>query len=138
MNAMTQSGTLLIGRVLVGSMFLVAGIRHYMFYAGSVGYFTKLGFPAPEAMVWLSIIIHIAGGILLIVGWKTQWASWLLLALVVIATAMAHRFWQFDAAQYGNQLNHFLKNLAIIGGLLYVASFGAGAMSVDGRKRSSG
>ena len=138
MNAMSQSWTLLIGRVLVGSMFLVAGIRHYMFYAGTVGYFTKLGFPAPEAMVWLSIIVHIAGGILLIAGWKTQWASWLLLALVVIATAMAHRFWQFDAAQYGNQLNHFLKNLAIIGGLLYVASFGAGAMSVDGRKRSSG
>jgi len=134
MNAMT----LLIGRVLVGSMFLVAGIRHYMFYAGTVGYFTKLGFPAPEAMVWLSIIIHITGGILLIVGWKTQWAAWLLVALVVIATAMAHRFWQFDATQYGNQLNHFLKNLAIIGGLLYVASFGAGAMSVDGRKRSSG
>jgi putative oxidoreductase len=138
MNAMSQSWTLLIGRVLVGSMFLVAGIRHYMFYAGSVGYFTKLGFPAPEAMVWLSIIIHIVGGILLIVGWKTQWASWVLLALVVIATAMAHRFWQFDAAQYGNQLNHFLKNLAIIGGLLYVVGFGAGAMSVDGRKRSSG
>ena len=134
MNAMT----LLIGRVLVGSMFLVAGIRHYMFYAGTVGYFTKLGFPAPEAMVWLSIIIHITGGILLIVGWKTQWAAWLLVALVVIATAMAHRFWQFDATQYGNQLNHFLKNLAIIGGLLYLASFGAGAMSVDGRKRSSG
>ena len=137
MNAMTQSGTLLIGRVLVGSMFLVAGIRHYMFFAGTVGYFTKLGFPAPEAMVWLSIIVHIAGGILLIAGWKTQWASWLLLALVVIATAMAHRFWQFDATQYGNQLNHFLKNLAIIGGLLYFVSFGAGAMSVDGRKRSA-
>ncbi|HEY6239761.1 MAG TPA: DoxX family protein [Burkholderiales bacterium] len=138
MNAMTQSLTLLIGRVLVGSLFLVAGIRHFMFYAGSVGYFTKLGFPAPEAMVWLSIIIHIVGGILLIVGWRTQWASWVLLALVVIATAMAHRFWQFDAAQYVNQLNHFLKNLAIIGGLLYVITFGAGAMSADGRKRGGG
>lgn len=138
MNGTTQSWTLLIGRVLVGSLFLVAGIRHFMFYAGSVGYFTKLGFPAPEAMVWLSIIIHIVGGILLIVGWKTKGASWVLLALVVIATAMAHRFWQFDAAQYGNQLNHFLKNVAIVGGLLYVVVFGAGAMSVDGRKRGGG
>ena len=137
MNAMTQSWTLLLGRILIGSLFLVEGIRQVMFYAGSVGYFNKLGFPAPEAMVWLSIIIHIAGGILLIVGWRTQWVLWLLLALVVIATAMAHRFWEFDAAQYGNQLDHFLKNLAIIGGLLYVITFGAGAMSVDGRKRGS-
>jgi len=138
MNATTQPWTLLIGRILVGSLFLVVGIRHFMFYAGTVGYFTKLGFPAPEAMVWLSIIIHIVGGILLIVGWKTQWASWVLLALVVIATAMAHRFWQFDDTQYGNQLFHFLKSLAIIGGLLYLVSFGAGAMSVDARKRGAG
>ena len=137
MNAMTQSQTLLIGRILAGSLFLVAGIRHFMFYAGTVGYFTKLGFPAPEAMVWLSIIIHIVGGTLLIVGWKTRLASWVLLALVVIATAMAHRFWQYDAAQYGNQLNHFLKNLAIIGGLLYFSSFGAGALSLDARKSSA-
>jgi putative oxidoreductase len=135
---MSQPMTLLIGRTLVGVLFLVAGIRQFMFYAGTVGYFGKLGFPAPEAMVWLSIILHIVGGVMLIVGWKTQLASWVMLALVVVATAMAHRFWQFDAAQYGNQLNHFLKNVAIIGGLLYVASFGAGAMSVDGRKRGPG
>ena len=137
MNAMTQSRTLLIGRILVGSLFLVAGIRQFMFYAGTVGYFGKLGFPAPEAAVWLSIVLHIAGGILLIVGWRTQLASWVMLALVVIATAMAHRFWQFDATQYGNQLNHFLKNLAIIGGLLYFASFGPGALSLDARKSSA-
>jgi putative oxidoreductase len=134
---MTQSWTLLIGRILIGSLFLVEGIRQVMSNAGSVVYFNKLGFPAPETMVWLSIIIHIAGGILLIVGWKTKWVSWLLLALVVIATAMAHRFWQFESAQYGNQLDHFLKNLAIIGGLLYVITLGAGAMSVDGRKGGS-
>jgi len=133
MNAMT----LLIGRILVASLFLVAGIRKIMFYAGTVGYFTKLGLPAPEAMAWLAIIIEIGGAILLIVGWKTQWAAWALIIFAVIATAMAHRFWQFDAAQYGNQLNHFLKNLAIIGGLLYFVTFGAGAMSVDGRKRSA-
>ena len=138
MNAMSQSWTLLIGRVLVGLLFLVAGIRQFMFQTAIVGYFAKLGFPAPEATVWLSIVIHIIGGIMLIVGWKTQWASWLMLALVVIATAMAHRFWQFDATQYANQLNHFLKNVAIIGGLLYVISFGAGAMSLDARKKSSG
>jgi len=137
MNAVTHSWTLLIGRLLIGSLFLVEGIRQVMFYAGSVAYFNKLSFPVPEAMVWLSIIVHIAGGILLIVGWKTKWVSWLLLALVVIATAMAHRFWQLDAAQYGNQLDHFLKNLAIIGGLLYVIAQGAGAMSMDGRKGGS-
>jgi putative oxidoreductase len=134
---MPQSWKLLIGRSLLGLLFLIAGTRQLMFFAGSVGYFGKLGFPAPEATAWLSIIIHVVGGALLIVGWKTKWTSWLLLAMVVIATAMAHRFWDYDAAQYANQLNHFLKNLAIIGGLLYVISFGAGATSVDARRSSA-
>jgi putative oxidoreductase len=44
---------------------------------------------------------------------------------------MAHRFWEFDAAQLNNQMNHFLKNVAIIGGLFYVATFGPGRMSLD-------
>ena len=44
---------------------------------------------------------------------------------------MAHRFWEFDAAQYGNQMNHFLKNVAILGGLMFVAAFGPGSASVE-------
>jgi putative oxidoreductase len=125
---------LLIGRILLGVLFLVAGIRQLMFYDGSIGYFGRLGFPVPVATTWLSIIVHSAGGIFLIIGWKTRWTAWLLLVMVLIATAMAHRFWQFDATQYANQLNHFLKNLAIVGGLLYVIAFGAGAKSVDAKK----
>ena len=131
---MNAAMTLLIGRILIASVFLVAGARQLMYFAGSVGYFGKLGFPVPEATAWLSVAIHVVCGLMLVAGWKTRVASWLLVVLVVIATAMAHRFWLADAAQYGNQLNHFLKNLAIIGGLLYVIAFGAGAMSVDGRK----
>jgi putative oxidoreductase len=126
--------TLLIGRSLIGLLFLVAGVRKIMFFAGSAGYLAKLGFPASEAMTVLAIVIEIGAGIMLIAGWKTKWASWLLLAFVVIATIMAHRFWQFDATQYANQLNHFLKNLAIVGGLLYVITFGAGATSADAKK----
>ena len=80
MNAMNQSWMLLIARILFGPLFIVVGIRSLMNFAGTAGYYAKLGFPVPEAMVWLSIIIHIVGGIMLVVGWKTQWASWLLLA----------------------------------------------------------
>lgn len=122
---------LLAGRILIGAIFLNAGIRKLLGFAGTVGYFTKLGFPAPEAFAVLAIIIEVGGSILLIVGWKTRWVAWLLSLFVLIAAFAAHRFWQFDAAQYANQMNHFMKNLAIIGGLLFVASFGPGSASVD-------
>ena len=132
-----MNGSLLVGRVLVGLLFVVAGIRKAMFYAGSVGYFTKLGFPMPEVMVGLAILVEIGGGALLILGWQTRKISWALLVFVAVATLMAHRFWEFDAAQYANQMNHFLKNAAIIGALLYMTVTGAGALSVDGRRPGS-
>jgi putative oxidoreductase len=134
MNVAAQSQMLLIARILFGALFLVAGVRKIMFFAGSAGYFAKLGFPAPEAMAVLAILVELGGGALLVLGWQTRRIAWLLIVFVVIATAMAHRFWEFDAAQYANQMNHFLKNAAIVGGLFYVAVLGAGGLSLDGRR----
>lgn len=133
---MNSATLLLAGRVLLALLFVVSGIRAATSFAGSASYLGGLGFPAPEAMNLLAIVVEIGGGILLVVGWKTRWAAWLLVVFVAIATAMAHRFWEYDAAQYGNQLNHMLKNLAIIGGLLYLSVFGAGKYSFDERGRT--
>jgi putative oxidoreductase len=136
MNGAAQSQVVLIGRLLLAALFLVAGVRKLMGVAGSAAYFAKLGFPMPELMVWVAIAVEVGGGLLLVLGWKARWAALLLALFTLIATFAAHRFWQFDAAQYANQMNHFLKNLAIVGGLLFVAAAGAGALSVDGRRRS--
>jgi putative oxidoreductase len=123
----------LVGRLLIAALFIVAGIRKIMMWPMQVAYFTKLGFPMPEAFTVLAIVIELGAAILLIVGWRTRLAAWLLALFVVIATFMAHRFWEFDAAQQANQMNHFLKNLAIVGGLMFVAAFGPGTTSVDKR-----
>ena len=122
---------LLFGRIFMALVFIVFGVRSIMGFAGSVGYFTKLGFPSPEAMVILAIIIQLVAGIALFIGWKARWAAWLLVAYVVIATVTAHRYWEYDAAQYVAQMTNFFKNLAIIGGLLYSAVLGPGRYSVD-------
>ena len=121
----------LLSRILIGVLFLVAGVRKFMFFAGSAGYFAKLGFPAPEAMTWVAIAVEILGGLLLIIGWRTRLVAWVLVIFVAVATFMAHRFWEFPEAQFANQLNHFLKNIAVIGGLLMVTAFGPGSASVD-------
>jgi putative oxidoreductase len=137
MNVAAPSQTLLIGRILLAALFLVAGVRKLMGVGASAAYFGKLGFPMPEILVWVAIAVEIGGALLLILGWKARWAALLLALFTLIATFAAHRFWQVDAAQYANQLNHFLKNLAVVGGLLFVAAAGAGALSLDGRRRSS-
>ena len=138
MNPAGQSNTMLVGRIAIAVLFLVPGIRKAMAVAGTAGYFAKLGFPMPEVMVWVAILIEVGGAALLILGWQARRVAWLLILFTVIATLMAHRFWEFsDAAQYAAQMNNFLKNLAVVGGLLYVAAFGPGALSVDGRARTS-
>ena len=133
---MPSAPAMLLGRILLALIFLVAGYRKLMAVAATAGYFGKLGFPMPEVMAWVAIAVELGGAILLIVGWKTRWAAWLLALFTLIAAFAAHRFWEVDPAQYANQMNHFLKNLAIVGGLIFVAATGPGALSVDGRRRS--
>ena len=128
---MGNSTVLVAGRALLSAVFLVAGVRKIMIWGPQVAYFTKLGFPMPEVMTVLAIAIELGAGLALLVGWRTKQAAWLLALFVLIATFMAHRFWEFDAPQYANQMNHFLKNLAIIGGLAFVASFGPGRAALD-------
>jgi putative oxidoreductase len=129
MNSTAQPQALLVGRLLIAALFLVAGVRKLMAVGMSAAYLGKLGFPAPEVMVWLTIAIEIGGAALLIAGWQTRRVAWLLIAFTAIASVMAHRFWQNPA-----ELNNFLKNVAIVGGLLYVVVFGAGAVSLDERR----
>ena len=121
----------LIGRLLMAALFIIFGVRKVLAFRFYAGYFAKLGFPAPEVMVVLAILVEVGGGLLLAIGWKTRWMAWALAIFTVIATFMAHRYWEFDAQQYVPQMTNFWKNMTIVGGLLMVACFGAGPISVD-------
>jgi putative oxidoreductase len=123
----------LIGRILLAALFVVGGIGKITGFAGTAGFLAKLGFPAPEVMTVLAIIFELGGGLLLIIGWQTRWVAWALILFTVIATFAAHRFWDYEAAQRTMQMTQFLKNLSIIGGLLFVVAFGPGSASVDKR-----
>jgi len=123
----------LVARILLSLVFLVAGIRKIMAIAGTAGYFAKLGMPMPEVMVYVAILFEVGGAILLIVGWKAREAAMALAVFTLVATCFAHRFWEFDAAQYANQMNHFLKNLGIIGGMLLIWACGPGSLSAEKR-----
>ena len=122
----------LAGRIFLSLVFLVGGIRSLLAFAGTVAYFGRLGFPLPEGTAVLVIAIELVGAVLLLIGYATRWVSWLLIAFVIVAMFAGHRFWEHpDPAQFANQMDHFLKNLAIIGGLLMLAAFGPGRASVD-------
>lgn len=123
----------LVGRILIAALFIVFGYMKLMNFGGTVNYFAKWGFPVPAATAAVAIVFELGFGVLLAIGWKTRWWAWALALYTVIATAVAHRFWTYEAAQAFVQTSFFYKNLAIVGALLYIASFGPGPVSVDRR-----
>lgn len=117
----------LLGRILLAPIFILAGIGKIADPAGTVGYMESMG--VPGLLLWPTIALEVLGGLALIVGFKARIAA---LALAAFSLAAAVLFHHNFADQM--QMIMFLKNLAIAGGLLLLASGGAWAYSLDNRK----
>ncbi|APW37937.1 DoxX family protein [Rhodoferax koreense] len=126
-----QDSMALIGRILIAALFIPAGWSKLMGFAGTVGYITSVGLPLPQVAAAIAVIVELGLGILLLVGYKTRIVA-LIMAIFTVATAVFfHNYWAMPADKVmANQMN-FFKNLAIAGGMLAFASFGAGRFSVD-------
>src|SRR5262245_14919538 len=125
---------LLVGRVLLGWLFFASslGIGGKLWNpAGFAGYLKALSVPAPELWSWIGALVEALVGAALILGVGTRYAALLCALFLIIATALAHRYWEYPAAQVGGQYANFLKNLAIFGGALLVFVAGPGRFSVD-------
>lgn len=134
MNSTTQSRIQLVGRTLLALLFLISGIRKILGFGGTLGFMTKYNVPMPELLLILTIVIEVGAGAMLIAGFKARAAALLLAVFVAMVTPIFHAYWSVDPAQYSSQFNSFWKNVSIVGGLLYVWAFGAGAYSLDGRR----
>ena len=122
---------LLVGRVLLGWLFLASGYGKLMGIAGTTAYFTGLGMSPPAAFAWFAGFAELALGAGLILGLATRYAALATFVFVLVATLIAHRYWTYPAAQQGAQYNNWLKNIAIMGGALYIFTAGAGRFSLD-------
>ena len=116
-----------LGRLLMSSLFIWEGVHQLLNPGGTAHYFASLNLPLPEAAVWISIVIHLIGGLAILVGFKTRWAAGVL-AIFCLGTAFGVHL---PAGDMANMI-HFYKNLAMTGGFLYVAAYGAGRLSIDG------
>ncbi len=136
MFASLQNPLALAGRILLALLFVPAGFSKIGGFAGTVGYIASKGVPLPEVAAAIAIAVELGLGLLLLVGWKTRWAALGIAFFTAVITVIFHNYWAFPAAQMMQQQQAFFKNIAIVGGLLLVAAFGAGAFSVDGKSRT--
>jgi putative oxidoreductase len=121
----------LVGRILLGSIFVLSGFKKLMAFSGLVASITGKGLPLPEVLAVLTILIELGAGLLLVVGWKARWAAFLIFLFIIPISLVFHNFWAMEGAQAAMNQTQFLKNLSIMGGMLMVAAFGPGRYSLD-------
>ncbi|MDB5779619.1 MAG: DoxX family protein [Polaromonas sp.] len=137
MFASLQNPLSLIGRVLLALLFIPAGFSKIGGFAGTAGYIASKGVPLPELAAAAAIGVELGLGLLLLIGWQTRWAALGIALFTVVITFIFHKFWAVPAEQVMAQQQSFFKNIAVVGGLLMVAAWGAGAWSVDGNRRGA-
>jgi len=120
----------LVGRILITAIFLISGYHKIIGFSAVAGMMGKMGMPLPELLLAGAIVFELGGGLMVLLGWHARWGALLLFVFTIPATLMFHNFWAVDAAQYQNQFNHFLKNLAILGALVFIMGAGSGPFSL--------
>jgi putative oxidoreductase len=119
----------LIGRILLGAIFLLSGINKIADPAGTQGYMAAMGMTWATMLFYVgAVILEIGGGLSICLGYWTRVGAALLIGFMIPTTLIFHTNFSDP-----NQMIHFMKNLAMTGGLLYLVSYGPGPLSLDPR-----
>jgi putative oxidoreductase len=122
------------GRLFLAAIFLWSGLGKVMNWEGTAGYMAMKGMPLIPLFLALAILFELGGGLSLLIGFKGRLGALALFAFLVPTTLIFHNFWAVPDNEVMIQTIMFLKNLAIMGGLLMVAALGTGPFSLGRRK----
>jgi len=120
-----------LGRLMIGLPFVLSGLGKLAAYDATTGMISAAGLPFPPLAFAVAVAVELGGGVLLIAGYRVRVVA---IAMAVFALATAVSFHNDFADQ--DQMIHFLKNVMIAGGVLQIAAFGAGALSVDNWRKN--
>lgn len=82
-----------------------------------------------------AILFEVGGGLSVALGYKAKLGAAALIIFLIPATPIFHNSWTYQGMEQEVQMIMFMKNLAIMGGLLSVIGLGAGPLSLDSRKK---
>ena len=123
-----------LGRAGLASIFILSGVSKLGSLGATAGYMAAKGMPFVGFFLACAIAIEILGGVSLLLGWQGRAAALALAIFLVPTTLIFHNFWAAPAAEAQIQMAMFVKNVAIFGGLLFIAANGAGPASIDARR----
>ena len=133
-----QTACMLVGRLLLGLYFILPGLQKVFQFDTMSQYMAKHGVPMISFLLVVTIVLQLAGGVAVIIGYKTRLAAFVLAGLTLVISLYMHSFWSLpEGSSVAHETQNFVKNMAIMAGLLVLAAQGAGAVSVDNRGKQA-
>ncbi|ROZ74968.1 DoxX family protein [Ramlibacter sp. WS9] len=122
----------LLGRIFLAAIFVITGYLKIAGFAGVTGYIASKGLPMPAVLAGLTVVLELVGGAMILSGWKSRWVALVFFLWLIPTSLIFHAFWAAPAGQESAQQIQFLKNVSIMGGMLFLMAYGPGRYSVDG------
>jgi len=129
---MVQKVGFLAGRILLSTIFLMSGLGKLTNFTGTQQYMANYGMPMTKFFLICAIILEIGGGLSILLGYRAKWGALALVIFLIPATLIFH-------TRFSDQIQMimFMKNLAIMGGLVLIATQGAGPLSIDAIRKQT-
>jgi putative oxidoreductase len=122
----------LLGRLLLGTIFFMAAVGNKIPHFSDVAkVMDSAGVPAPQLLLVGAIVFLIAGSLSVVLGYKARIGALLLLTFLVLASYYFHPFWKLEGQAQQEQMIQFMKNLSMMGAMLFIVANGSGPMSLD-------
>lgn len=136
MSAATcQAITALFGRIFLSAIFLFSAFGKIMDWSGTTQHMAEKGMVATSFFLAGALVLELFGGLSVLLGFLTRWGAAALIVFLIAVSPVFHNFWVEQGGAQMNQMSHFMKNAGLVGGLLMVAAFGPGRVSIDHWRR---
>jgi putative oxidoreductase len=122
---------LLVARIAMSALFIPGGLRKLTDLGAFAATLHKQGVPLADVLAPIGACVEFFGGIAVLVGFQLRIATLLMIVFTIVASFIAHRFWELEAPARQMQQTQFFKNLAIIGGFFALWAAGSGRFALD-------
>ena len=131
-----ETAFLLLGRLLIGLYFILPGVQKITQFDAMSQYMQKHNVPMISVLLVVTIVLQIVGGLAIIVGYKGKLAAFILAGLTLLISVYMHNFWNLpEGGDVSHETQNFVKNMAIMAGLLILAARGTGPYSIEKHNR---
>src|SRR5262245_2497131 len=134
-HAASRPTTILVGRIFLAAIFVLSGVMKLVDPSGAIGHMSSQGIPYAHVLLYFAALAEVVGGLWLMFGFLTRIAALGLAIYLIPVTLIFHAFWAVPPEQVAMQSANFMKNLAIIGGMLLMMAVGGGPYSLDAKLR---